>query len=105
MERSVDPAKAPLTEVAVFLNSLQTVRHKDKHLAPRAMAGYRSAIAAIHQVLSDNSTVSSNADLSTLLKGIFVVAKTLTETWNLPMVLKYLKIASTGHSYIYKIPL
>ena len=37
--------------------------------------------------------VSSNTDLSTLLKGIFVVAarpRTLKETWDLPMVLKYL---------------
>ena len=56
-------------------------------------AGYRSAIAAIHQGFPDGSTVSSNTDLSTLLKGIFVVAarpRTLRETWDLPTVLKYL---------------
>ena len=89
----VDPAKAPLTEVAEFLENLRTVRHKGNPLAPSTFAGYRSAIAAIHQGFSDGSTVSSNADLSTLLKGIFVVTakpRTLKETWDLPTVLRYL---------------
>ena len=73
VDRGVDPVKAPLTEVAEFLENLRTVRHKGNPLAPSTFAGYRSAIAAIHQGFSDGSTVSSNTDLSTLLKGIFVV--------------------------------
>ena len=93
VDRGVDPAKAPLTEVAEFLENLWTIRHKGNPLAPSTFAGYRSAIAAIHQGFSDGSTVSSNADLSTLLKGIFVVTakpRTLKETWDLPTVLRYL---------------
>jgi len=93
VDRGVDPAKAPLTEVAEFLENLRTIRHKGNPLAPSTFAGYRSAIAAIHQGFSDGSTVSSNSDLSTLLKGIFVVAarqRTLKETWDLPTVLRYL---------------
>ena len=83
----------PLTEVAEFLENLWTIRHKGNPLAPSTFAGYRSAIAAIHQGFPDGSTVSLNTDLSTLLKGIFVVAarpRTLRETWDLPTVLKYL---------------
>ena len=93
VDRGVDPVKAPLTEVAEFLENLRTVRHKGNPLAPSTFAGYRSAIAAIHQGFSDGSTVSSNTDLSTLLKGIFVVTakpRTLKETWDLPTVLRYL---------------
>ena len=90
VDRGVDPVKAPLTEVAEFLENLRTVRHKGNPLAPSTFAGYRSAI---HQGFSDGSTVSSNTDLSTLLKGIFVVTakpRTLKETWDLPTVLRYL---------------
>ena len=93
VDRGVDPVKAPLTEVAEFLENLRTVRHKGNPLAPSTFAGYRSAIAAIHQGFSDGSTVSSNTDLSTLLKGIFMVTakpRTLKETWDLPTVLRYL---------------
>ena len=93
VDRGVDPVKAPLTEVAEFLENLRTVRHKGNPLAPSTFAGYRSAIAAIHQGFLDGSTVSSNTDLSTLLKGIFVVTakpRTLKETWDLPTVLRYL---------------
>ena len=102
VERSVAPAQAPLTQVAEFLNGLRTVQHRDKPLALRTKAGYRSAIAGVYRVFPDGSMVSSNVDHLTLLKGIFVVAsrpihKTLTETWDLTTVLKYLKIASTGH--------
>ena len=74
VDRGVDPVKAHLTEVAEFLENLQTSRHKGNPLAPSTFAGYRSAIAAIHQGFPDGSTVSSNTDLSTLLKGIFVLA-------------------------------
>ena len=74
VERSVDPAQAPLTQVAEFLNGLRTVQHRDKPLALRTIAGYRSAIAGVYRVFPGGSMVSSNADLSTLLKGIFVVA-------------------------------
>ena len=93
MDRGVDPANAPLTDVAEFLENLRTIWHKGNPLAPSTFAGYRLAIAAIHQGFSDGSTVSSNTDLSTLLKGIFVVAarpRTLRETWDLPTILKYL---------------
>ena len=98
----MDPAQAPLTQAAEFLNGLRTVRHRDKPLALRTIAGYRSAIAGVYQVFLDGSMESSNADLSTLLKDIFVVAARpiyirLTETWDLTTVLKYLKIAITGH--------
>ena len=54
---------------------------------------YKSAIAAIHKGFPDGTTVSSNTDLSTLIKGLFVVSarpRTLNETWDLPTVLKYL---------------
>ena len=70
MDRGVDSVKEPLTEVAEFLENLRTIRHKGNPLA-------------IHQGFLDGSTVSSNTDLSTLLKGIFVVAarpRTLRET-------------------------
>ena len=93
VDRDVDPVKEPLTEVAEFLENLRTIRHKGNPLAPSTFAGYRSAIAAIHQGFPDGSTVSLNTDPSTLLKGIFVVAarpRTLRETWDLPTVLKYL---------------
>ena len=93
MDRDVDPVKAPLTEVAEFLENLRTIRHKGIPLAPSTFAGYRSAFAAIHQGFLDGSMVSSNTDLSTLLKGIFVVAarpRTLREMWDLQTVLKYL---------------
>ena len=93
VDRGVDPVKAPLTEVAEFLENLRTIRHKGNPLAPSTFAGNRSAIAAIHQGFLDGSTVSSNTDLSSLLKGIFIVAarpRTLKETWDLPTVLKYL---------------
>ena len=93
VDRGVDPVKTPLMEEAEFLENLRTIRHKGNPLAPSTFAGYRSAIAAIHQGFPDGSTVSSNTDLSTLLKGIFVIAarpRTLRETWDLPTVLKYL---------------
>ena len=93
VDRGVDPVKAPLTEVAEFLGNLRTIRHKGNPLAPSTFAGYRLAIAAIHQGFPDGSTVSSNTDLSTSLKGIFVVAarpRTLRIQWDLPTVLKYL---------------
>ena len=37
-------------------------------LTPAMIAGYRSAIAAIHQGFPDGSTVTSNTNISTLLK-------------------------------------
>ena len=81
------PAEAPVKEVAEFLNVLRTVEHKGKPLAPS------SPIAAIHKGFPDGTTVSSNTDLSTLIKGLFVVSarpRMLSETWDLPTVLKYL---------------
>ena len=93
VERGVGPAEAPVAEVAEFLNGLRTVEHKGKPLAPSTIAGYKSAIAAIHKGFLDGTTVSSNTDLSTLIKGLFVVSarpRTLNETWDLPTVLKYL---------------
>ena len=93
VERGVGPAEAPVAEVAEFLNVLRTVEHKGKPLAPSTIAGYKSAVAAIHKGFPDGTTVSSNTDLSTLIKGLFVVSyrpRTLSETWDLPMVLKYL---------------
>ena len=86
VERGVGPAEAPVAEVAEFLNGLRTVEHKGK-----SIAGYKSAIAA--RGFPDGTTVSSNTDLSTLIKGLFVVSarpRTLNETWDLPAVLKYL---------------
>ena len=53
LERGVDPAQAPITEVASFLDGLLAVRHKGNPLAPTAIAGYRSAIVAIHQCVTD----------------------------------------------------
>ena len=87
------PAEAPVAEVAEFLNVLRTVEHKGIPLAPSTIAGYKSAVAAIHKGFRDGTTVSSNTDLSTLIKGLFVVSarpRTLSETWDLPTVLKYL---------------
>ena len=77
------PAEAPVVEVAEFLNGLRTVEHKGKPLAPSTIAGYKSAIAAIHKVFPDGTTVSSNTDMSILIKGLFVVSarpRTLNET-------------------------
>ena len=93
VERGVGPAEAPVVKVAEFLNVLRTVEHKGKPLAPSTIAGYKSAVAAIHKGFPDGTTVSSNTDLSTLIKGLFVVSarpRTLSETWDLPTVLKYL---------------
>ena len=93
VERGVGPAEAPVTEVAEFLNGLPTVEHKGKPLAPSTIAGYKSAVTAIHKGFPDGTTVLSNTDLSTLIKGLFVVSarpRTLSETWDLPIVLKYL---------------
>ena len=87
------PAEAPVAEVAEFLNGLRTMEHKGKPLAPSTITGYKSAFAAIHKGFPDGSTVSSNTDLSTPIKGLFVVSarpRTLNETWDLPTVLKYL---------------
>ena len=73
MERGVGPAEAPVVEVAEFLNGLRAVERKGIPLAPSTIAGYKSAIAAIHKGFPDGTTVSSNTDLSTLIKGLFVV--------------------------------
>ena len=72
VERGVCPAEAPVVEVAEFLNGLRTVEHKGKPLAPSTIAGYKSA--AIHKGFPNGTTVSSNTDLSTLIKGLFVVS-------------------------------
>ena len=40
VDRGVDPVKAPLTEVAEFLENLWTIRHKGNPLAPSSFAGY-----------------------------------------------------------------
>ena len=93
VERGVGPAEAPVAEVAEFLNGLRTVQHKGKPLAPSTIAGYKSAIAAIHKGFPDGTTVSSNTDMSTLIKGLFVVSakpRKLNETCDIPTVLKYL---------------
>ena len=44
--------------------------HKERQCKAGTIAGIRSAIASIHQGWQ-NSTVSNNADLSKLIKGIF----------------------------------
>ena len=93
VELGVGPAEAPVAEVAEFLNGLRMVEHKGKPLAPSTIAGYKSSVAAIHKGFPKGTTVSSNTDLSTLIKGLFVVSarpRTLSETWDLPTVLKYL---------------
>ena len=62
-------------------------------MAPALIAGKRSATVVIHQGFPDSSTLSSNTDLSTLLKGIYIITarpRTLRETWDLPTVLKHL---------------
>ena len=69
------------------------MEHKGKPLAPSTIAGYKSAVAAIHKGFPDGTTVSSNTDLLTLIKDLFVVSarpRMLSETWDLPTVLKYL---------------
>ena len=63
VERGVGPAEAPVAEVAEFLNGLRTVEHKGKPLAPSTIAGYKSAVAAIHKGFPDGTTVLSNTDL------------------------------------------
>ena len=93
VDRGVDPVKAPLTEVAEFLENLRTIRHKVNPLAPSTFAGYRSTIAAIHQGFPDGSMVSSNNDLSYPLEGYLCrggQAENSQGTWDLPTVLKYL---------------
>ena len=94
MEKGVDSTQSPLTEVASFIYGLQAVQHKGRPLAAATIAGYRSAIPAIHQGFPDGSTVSPNADLSTLLQGKYILStepRILRETWDLPMMLKHLE--------------
>ena len=65
----------PLTEVEEFMNGTPCSGYD---------AGYRLAIAAIHQGFPDGSMVLHDTYLSNLLKGIYVVTarpRTLRETW------------------------
>jgi hypothetical protein len=54
---------------------------------PQTIAGYKSAIAIVHQ---NGNNISSSPELSSLLKGLFhknPSIKQLTPNWNLPLVL------------------
>ena len=93
VDRSVDPVKAPLKEVAEFLENLRTIRHKGNPLAPSTFAGYRSAIAAIHPGFSGwVHGVFEHRPLYPLEGYLCWAARprNLRETWDLPTVLKYL---------------
>ena len=83
--RKISPYKTSVSQVADFLVYL----HEDRQCKAGTIAGYRSAIASIHQGWQ-NSTVSNNADLSKLIKGIFNTSpniKPLLPNWDLPTVL------------------
>ena len=82
--RKISPYKTSVSQVADFLVYL----HEDRQCKAGTIAGYRSAIASIHQGWQ-NSTVSNNADLSKLIKGIFNTSpniKPLLPNWDLPTV-------------------
>ena len=83
--RQISPYKTSVSQVADFLVYL----HEERQCKAGTIAGYRSAIASIHQGWQ-NSTVSNNADLSKLIKGIFNTSpniKPLLLNWDLPTVL------------------
>jgi len=71
----------------------EVANDKDHPIVPRTVAGYRTAVATIHQGFEDGTTVSSNKLISDFLKGLFhtkAVPKPLSELWDLPLVLDYL---------------
>ena len=59
----------------------------------RTVQGYRTAIGAVHHGFPDGSSVASNANLSSLIKGIFnerPPTRSLLPEWDLPLVLRFI---------------
>ena len=87
-EHTYDPCTTPLAVVGDFFMYLF---HKD--LTISTIRGYRSAIAAVHKGFADGSTVSNNASLAQLLRGMYVErppSRKLVPSWDLAQVLKVL---------------
>ena len=81
--RGCDPCSAPLGEVAEFLTHL----HGDG-LCSNTIAGYRSAIGAIHTGFSDGSSLSNNPILHRLIVGAFTLRppqSKLVPAWSLTL--------------------
>lgn len=90
-EQGVNPITTSIPELAEFFMYLFNVRK----CKPQTIAGYKSAIAIIHQ---NGSSIGINSELSSLLKGLFnkyPSTRQLTPNWNLPLVL----LALTKHPF------
>jgi hypothetical protein len=82
-EHGVNPIVSSIPEITEFFMFLFNVRK----CKPQTIAGYKSAIAIVHQ---NGNKISSSPELSSLLKGLFhqiPSIKQLTPNWNLPLVL------------------
>lgn len=83
--RHICPYSASVEELANFFIYL----HEERGCKANTVAGYRAAIATVHAGWRGRS-VSSNTDLSSLIKGIFnsnPCVKPLLPNWDLPSVL------------------
>lgn len=90
-EQGVNPITTSIPELAEFFMYLFNVRK----CKPQTIAGYKSAIAIIHQ---NGSSIGINSELLSLLKGLFnkyPSTRQLTPNWNLPLVL----LALTKHPF------
>ena len=84
-ERQISPTSASVDNVADFFVYLHSV----KKCKVATIIGYRSAISSKHKGWGGRS-VSTNGDLSKLIKGIFnsnPILKPLLPNWDLPSVL------------------
>ena len=88
-QRGHDPNSAPMNVVGDFLTYL----HGEKHLSPRTLEGYRTAIGTQHTGFEDGSTVSNNATLRRIIQGAFTLKPPvlkLVPSWSLTLVLRSL---------------
>jgi hypothetical protein len=84
-EHCVSPYSAPVEEIANFLIYL----HEVKGCRASTLSGYRAAIATVHKGWR-KSSVSSEKNLTDLIKGIFNSNPSVTPllpNWDLPTVL------------------
>ena len=80
------PFTASIGRVADFL-----VHIYDTGAQARTVQGYRTAIGAVRHGFPDGSSVASNANLSSLIKGIFnerPPKRSLLPEWDLPLALR-----------------
>ena len=92
--RGADPFQAPILVVANFLG-----RMFKKGLSYSTLCGYRSAISSYHDLV-DGVKVGQHPTLIRLLKGVFNLRppmRSLAPTWDLPSVLKALRLPPFEH--------